>query len=123
MDREMRIEVLEKALEEVENGMYICSAIAHVLERKEIITGESWDASVTDTALEYFPEFLKYKPADADLYCVRGWFGDVFTAETTKKRVEVLTALIDEIRQQDALSPGLPTGEGAHRRGIELLNL
>jgi hypothetical protein len=111
MDREMRIEVLEKALEEVEKGLYICNAITGALAF-EYFTDEWCGKSSAGVVLGYFPEFLKYKPAGVDINCATGWFGKSFSVESTEKRVEVLKALINEIKTSPPAPPH-KGGEGA----------
>jgi hypothetical protein len=98
-----RLAILDRVLEsERHNGGYICCLIVyHLMQSGFAPRGAEWEMGDTDFALCHFPELRGYKPAEASLYGVGGWFGAAWAEENRQPRVEVLELLIAEIEAQE----------------------
>ncbi|MDR1339205.1 MAG: hypothetical protein LBK58_04030 [Prevotellaceae bacterium] len=97
-----RLAILDRVLEsERHDGWYICCLIVyHLLQSGFSPSDSDWEMNDTDCALYHFPELLGYKPEEAPLYGMGGWFGSARTEENRQRRVEVLEGLIAEIEAQ-----------------------
>jgi hypothetical protein len=101
LSKKTRLEILSDALADVCYGEYICTAITDQLEERDILAPRNGSAKeATDSALEYFPDLLRYKPKEADLYNCFGWFGEG-GRQSAARRIEVMERLMAEIAEQE----------------------